>query len=142
MFPHWEKCFQKSTKHLECIFYEGGRTKCARRNSEQNALIPAFWQPLFDFFNKLGIPEPDETKLYACTGALNPQEASGPIQLGMWYLSIRCLYAEMVGSREDKKIVNTISRLKAYGSKWRKWAQCNENTPKPHIIPKEHREKS
>ena len=67
-------------------------------------------------------------------------------QAGILFLAWRCLYAELVRGRVDnvtpdlniaytRVISMNISRLKAYGERWLRWARKNKNTGNKSYIP-------
>ena len=109
--------------------------------------------PLIEFMiEKLELPYLENTKAFVLTGAASQTKAASPAQLGFLHIMTRCLYAEMVSARIEgtrpnlKKVYSrgldmVITRLKAYGSKWRTWCHRNNHTPNKSVIPMRHQDK-
>ena len=76
-----------------------------------------------------------------------------PEQSGLMFIAWRCLYAAIVGSRVDNRPLNleyayyrtlqmTITRVRAYGEKWRLWCVRNKYTSLKCIIPVDKRDRT
>jgi hypothetical protein len=83
------------------------------------------------------------------TGLVN-EKAAGQDQAGMLMIAWRCLYAEVVKARLEGGHLNfdnayrrviemTISRLQAYGTKWRRWYMSIRKTSRAQPFPEKHR---
>ena len=89
-------------------------------------------------------------------GRVDDEEVVDDVQAGMMFIAWRCLYAEIVKTREENEkrhqrhqrhqwpnlkkaykrcLQMIISRVTAYGEKWRKWCKLNRGTSKKSIIP-------
>ena len=105
----------------------------------------------------MGMPAPvdDERKAFILLGIYKSEGKTvtvKPEQSGMLFIAWRCLYAAIVGSRVDDRPLNleyahyrtlqmTITRVKAYGEKWRMWCIKNKNTGLKCIIPLDKRDR-
>ena len=117
-----------------------------------------FWTPLLTLMDDLGFPTPVETERASFVLLGVYQEAGkdptvvGPEQSGLMFIAWRCLYAEVVRSRVDERPLDltaaykrtmqvTITRLKAYGEKWKMWSQKNRHTSLKSAIPLDKQER-
>ena len=95
---------------------------------------------------------PDDMTIFLATGALSHDRVISRYHSIIWFLGWRCLYAEIVNSRVEGKTIDLdkalkravsmlIGRLRAYGMRWRVWAQASRYSSKPNKIGKKHRNK-
>ena len=77
---------------------------------------------------------------------------ASPTQATFLFLAWRCLYAEIQAERLDDRPASLdralarfaallISRLKAYGLRWKAWSEKNRNSGHLWVIPERHRDK-
>ena len=113
---------------------------------------------MIQLMDDLGLPTPVETErdsfvllgVYQETG--KDPTVVRPEQSGLMFIAWRCLYAEVVRSRVDERPLDltaaykrtmqvTITRLKAYGEKWKMWSQKNRHTSLKSAIPLDKQER-
>ena len=116
-----------------------------------------FWEPLLKLMDEMGFPTPDPSEVHAFL-VLGVYTADGenrvvkPEHSGMLFIAWRCLYAAVVGSRVDDKPLDleyayyrtlqmTITRVTAYGEKWKLWSIKNKFTSLKCIIPLDKRDR-
>ena len=120
--------------------------------AECECITDQVWEPLLDLMHRMNLPVMEHQVTFLLTGARSAEKACSPAQLGMLKIMWRCVYAEMVAARIDKTRPNLrwayrrgvrmiVSRLRAYGVKWRTWARKNERTTRKSVIPEKHRDK-
>ena len=99
----------------------------------------------------MGFPAPDPSEVHAflVLGVYkkdNETRVVRPEQSGLLFIAWRCLYAAVVGSRVEDKPLNleyayyrtlqmTITRVTAYGEKWKLWCTKNKCTSLKCTIP-------
>jgi hypothetical protein len=125
-----------------------------------------FWKPIRDIMVRLGLAMEDfpnnltqeeHTRLWIAEQWWDEEKgeaiAIGRETAALIHLAWRCLYAETVGARLDERELRLdfavwktvrllLSRVKAYGAKWRKWfmRQRGWRPGKVKMIPEKHRE--
>jgi hypothetical protein len=116
-----------------------------------------FWEPLLKLMDEMGFPTPQPSEVHAFL-VLGVYTADGenrvvkPEHSGMLFIAWRCLYAAVVGSRVDDKPLDleyayyrtlqmTITRVTAYGEKWKLWSIKNKFTSLKCIIPLDKRDR-
>jgi hypothetical protein len=108
-----------------------------------------FWDRILTDMQDLGMPRPENTRTFLITGLVD-EKAAGQDQAGILMIAWRCLYAEVVKARLEGGNLNfdnayrrviemTISRLQAYGTKWRRWYMSIRKTSKAQPFPEKHR---
>ena len=101
---------------------------------------------------QMGMEQPEEERSFIATGAVTSTAAIPNNLAGMWFIAWRFIYAEIVHSRLDnvpfvarnalkRTVAVTISRLRAYGRKWRHWVCAGAYRTIPRMIPPKHRDK-
>ena len=117
-----------------------------------------FWDLILSLMEKMGMRTPvsDKRTVFILLGT---HEIDGevvtvkPEQSGLLFIAWRCLYAAIVGSRVDDRPLNleyayyrtvqmTITRVKAYGEKWKLWCIKNRNTGLKCLIPLDKRDRT
>ena len=109
-----------------------------------------FWSRLFRLMTELEITEPEDETAFMITGQFNEKQTIDNKMSVIIFIAFRCLYAEIVRSREeqslldlDKAYTRTISmivgRVRAYGQKWKRWANKAKN--REEGIPQKHANK-
>ena len=90
--------------------------------------------------------------LYCLFGRIADKKYAKGDATGILQLAWRCLYAETVAARVDKRPIDlgktylrvlnmALTRLKAYGYSWRIWHIKNANTSRKSVIPTEKRKR-
>ena len=98
------------------------------------------------------MPTPSDDTIFIASGALSSDKVTSRYHSVIWFLSWRCLYAEIVNSRVENRTIDLesalkrmismlVGRLKAYGKKWRDWVKASRWRAKPNQIPRKHRNK-
>lgn len=111
-----------------------------------------YWRVVLDLMNSFEIEDPDDCTSFILLGRVDDTHTANPVQATFLYLAWRCLYATLVGQRADGRKANLtktlgrfasmlLSRIEAYGLKWRNWSRKNTYSGKPHIVPLKHRNK-
>ena len=101
---------------------------------------------------RMGFPDFTHKSAFLAVGRLTDVKTVDKNQAGILFLAWRCLYAELVRGRVDnvtpdlniaytRVISMNISRLKAYGERWLRWARKNKNTGNKSYIPERHQNK-
>ena len=109
-----------------------------------SVMVEEFWKPLIKMMEEMGFetPSPEARREFLCLGVLweaGEQKVVKPEQSGLMFIAWRCLYAAVVGSRVDDVPIDlqraykrtlqlTISRLRAYGEKWKLWCAIRIGT--------------
>ena len=123
-----------------------------------SVMVEEFWKPLIKMMEEMGFetPSPEARREFLCLGVLweaGEQKVVKPEQSGLMFIAWRCLYAAVVGSRVDDVPIDlqraykrtlqlTISRLRAYGEKWKLWCNKNRHTGLKSIIPVDKRDRT
>ena len=123
-----------------------------------SVMVEEFWKPLIKMMEEMGFetPSPEARREFLCLGVLweaGEQKVVKPEQSGLMFIAWRCLYAAVVGSRVDDVPIDlqraykrtlqlTISRLRAYGEKWKLWCNKNKHTGLKSIIPVDKRDRT
>ena len=123
-----------------------------------SVMVGEFWKPLIEMMEEMGFetPSPEARREFLCLGVLweaGEQKVVKPEQSGLMFIAWRCLYAAVVGSRVDDVPIDlqraykrtlqlTISRLRAYGEKWKLWCNKNRHTGLKSIIPVDKRDRT
>ena len=108
-----------------------------------------FWNPMVKMLVDMGMPEPEDLTNFLITGQLSQTATVDNLLSGVIFLAWRCLYAEIQRSREEEQNLNlgrayarmvdmVVSRLNAYGEKWRIWVSSHINWHINCIIPEKH----
>jgi hypothetical protein len=111
-----------------------------------------FWDEVIVLLIKLGMPRPQHVDAFIVTGTLDQNKAISRLHSGVWFLAWRCLYAAMVTSRvEDttldlekafkRLVAMIISRLRAYGYRWRTWVGSSWFRHQPNVIGRKNLDK-
>ena len=111
-----------------------------------------YWNELIDLAVKTGMRPPDDITIFLATGALSRDRVISRYHSIIWFLGWRCLYAEIVNSRVEGRTIDLekalkravsmlIGRLRAYGLRWKVWAQASKYRSKKNKIGKKHRNK-
>ena len=117
-----------------------------------SVLRGAFWDPLLQLMQDVGMPAPADVTTFLAVGAISDTKAVSHHFAGMWFIAWRALYAELTGAHVDSRDLDIevayertvrllIGRLRAYGSKWRKWVETSRLRTRPNVIPRKHRNK-
>ena len=112
-----------------------------------------FWKPILDLLATFGMPQPANEALFIATGTLDPTQTISKELSGIWYLSWRALYAELMAAWIDEKrldlekalkrvVAMTISRLRAYGARWNEWVTTSAYQSEPKTIGPKHQDKT
>ena len=119
---------------------------------ECGAIREEYWNKLIDLAVKTGMRPPDDITIFLATGALSRDRVISRYHSIIWFLGWRCLYAEIVNSRVEGRTIDLdkalkravsmlIGRLRAYGLRWKVWAQASKYRSKKNKIGKKHRNK-
>ena len=111
-----------------------------------------YWDPVITLMRRMGFPDFTHKSAFLAVGRLTDVKTVDKNQAGILFLAWRCLYAELVRGRVDnvtpdlniaytRVISMNISRLKAYGERWLRWARKNKNTGNKSYIPERHQNK-
>ena len=117
-----------------------------------------FWDPLLSYMDDLNLSTPpmgESTDMFLILGCLRDGEkwnAVGQATAGLLALAWRCLYAEITNSKIQDCPLNleralrrtfqmTISRLRAYGLRWKRWSIKNSHTSLRWTIPEPYRDR-
>ena len=136
-----------------CVFWH--ICKCEesiRHLAECPVIFSKYWKIILALLNDFEIEDPADPYSFILLGRVDDDSAANHIQATFLYLAWRCLYATLVGEHADDKKASLnealtrfasmlISRIQAYGLKWRTWSNKNRNTGKLWVIPERHRDK-
>jgi len=136
---------------------------CTERESqlhlcECNIIRDEFWEPLIRIATSTGMQDPQDKTVWIATGAYSTRQDGGlnkvtsPNYAIYWDIGWRCLYAAIVKSRIEQQtldlekalartIAMTISRLRAYGGRWKEWVRNTDFQTQPKIIGEKHQRK-
>ena len=130
--------------------------KSCRRHRESmhhlatcSEICDGYWSEIFSLMDRLGI-ENTKTDIFVILGVTGPNRTTCNEGAGILAIAWRCLYAETVGSRIDKRppqwdktlkraISMIIGRVTAYGEKWRSWYLKQRYRTKGKIIAEKYR---
>ena len=90
-----------------------------------------FWKHVLKLMDKMELDKPEHIPSFLAVGRMNTDEAANEAQTGILFLAWRCVYAEIIRARDENNAVKLeaaykrfigmlISRLIAYGAKWKK----------------------
>jgi hypothetical protein len=110
-----------------------------------------FWSKIHEFITDIGMA-PGTGPKYWLTGQKPDGTTAGREETSIISWAWRTLYAAIIGARSEGKNADlkhafyrvtlfTISRVKAYGAKWRRWFIAQKNRDKPQEIAEAHKEK-
>ena len=96
--------------------------------------------------------KPEDDDAFIAVGAVSATKAIPRPLCGIWYIAHRCYYAETVSAKVDARRVNfesahkrtiamTISRLRAYGGRWRRWVAAGQGQYVTRGIAVKHQDK-
>ena len=111
-----------------------------------------FFRPLLELMRDIGLNHPEHVPSFLTVGRIDEEDVADENQTGMLFLAWRCLYAALMQGHEERRRPNLskaykrcismiISRLKAYGGKWKRWCNRNANTQKKKVIPLRYRDR-
>ena len=134
---------------IPCILTAG---KGAQYLCECGVIRDEYWSEVIKLAVATGVPTPRDDTIFIVSGALSNDKVISRYHSIIWFLSWRCLYAEVVNSRVEGRTINLenalkrmismlIGRLRAYGKRWRDWVQASRWRAKPNQIPRKHRNK-
>ena len=141
-------------KCLACDDGEGWNYESMKHLAECEAIRIEFWIPLLEVMDKMQIKVPREEEnltLFILLGVIDKEKVCCREGAAVLALGWRCLYAEIVRCRKDelwedlklgKAIKRTaamlISRITAYGEKWRFSYLKTHHTSRFKEVPKKH----
>ena len=111
-----------------------------------SVIVHEFWGPIIELLMQAGMDRPEDTTNFLITGQLSGAATAHQDFLGMVFLAWRCLYAEIQRSRDEdtpldlqnayaRTVHMGVSRLAAYGEKWRSWVITGADRRHPNCIP-------
>ena len=127
-----------------------------KRNKIKNNLAAAPLQHAASIVDAFRIDEEltrfESIIIFLATGALSHDRVISRHHSVIWFLGWRCLYAEIVNSRVESRTIDLdkalkravsmlIGRLRAYGLRWKVWAQASRYRSQRNKIGKKHRNK-
>ena len=121
-------------------------TKCQKTRNE-------YWNKILELLEKLEQDTPEHIPSFLAVGRMDEEEVANEVQAGVMFIAWRCLYAELMSVREEGTLPNLkgaykrcirmiISRLTAYGAKWKRWCKINAGTGKKKIIPERFQDRT
>ena len=126
--------------------------------TECPVIMDEYWQDVINLLVQHDMPHPEDTTRFLITGQIRYHSVIvdrlmiDPRLSGVLFLAWRCLYAAIQHSRLEgvaldlrkayaRLIDMIVSRLNAYGEKWKQWAVRGAKKRKTHIIPRKHHDK-
>jgi len=112
-----------------------------------------YWDEVIKTLVDIGMKRPQNISSFLTLGKINNGTYIDNNFSGIMFLAWRCLYAETTSAHIENTTANldkaltrlwsmVVSRLTAYGTRWKKWVETHTGTLQNRGIPEAHRDKT